>query len=106
MAVLSMVGQKYKLTKDMKEAADALQLTLADAAITLRQIYADAPGQGTVVWKMGTKGKEAAKEIEYGVQRAAGRSPRAASEKVVSMRKGRERKTRTARVTSRQGGTP
>ena len=53
-----MVGQKYKLTKDMKEAADALQLSLADAAITLRQIYADAPGQGTVVWRMGTKGKK------------------------------------------------
>ncbi len=92
-AVLSMVGQKYKLTKDMKEAADALQLTLADAAITLRQIYADAPGQGTVVWRMGTKGKEATQELEIVFDELLGevvaekRSP-----KVVSMRKGRERK--------------
>jgi chromosome partitioning protein len=92
-AVLSMVGQKYKLTKDMKEAADALQLTLADAAITLRQIYADAPGQGTVVWKMGAKGKEAAKEIDTVFTELLGEVLAMRSEKVVSMRKGRERKS-------------
>lgn len=91
-AVLSMVGQKYKLTKDMKEAADALQLTLADAAITLRQIYADAPGQGTVVWRMGTKGKEAAKEFDTVFNELLGEVLALRSEKVVSMRKGRERK--------------
>jgi chromosome partitioning protein len=63
-AVLSMVGQKYRLTQDMKDAARALQLPLASAALTLRQIYADAPGQGELVWRMGAKGREAAREIE------------------------------------------
>src|SRR6202158_4179389 len=47
--VLSMVGRNYRLTHDMKEAARALELPLAETAITLRQIYADAPGQGAVV---------------------------------------------------------
>lgn len=91
-AVLSMVGQKYKLTKDMKEAADALQLTLADAAITLRQIYADAPGQGTVVWKMGTKGREAAAEINTAFTELLGEVLAERSGKVVPMRKGGQRK--------------
>jgi chromosome partitioning protein len=62
--VLSMVGKNYRLTKDMKDAAAALDLPLASRPITLRQIYADAPGQGTVVWNMGWRAKEAADEID------------------------------------------
>ena len=62
--VLSMVGKNYLLTKDMKNAARDLELPVADSAMTLRQIYADAPGQATLVWKMGPRGKEAAIEIE------------------------------------------
>ncbi len=61
--VLSMVGKTYRLTKDMKAAAAALSLSVASTAVTLRQIYADAPGQGTVVWDMGSRAKEAANEI-------------------------------------------
>jgi len=61
--VLSMVGRNYRLTQDMKEAARALELPLAETAITLRQVYADAPGQGAVVWKLGTRAKDAADEI-------------------------------------------
>ena len=61
--VLSMVGRNYRLTKDMKEAARTLGLPLAETAITLRQVYADAPGQGAVVWKLGTRAKDAADEI-------------------------------------------
>jgi chromosome partitioning protein len=62
--ILSMVGKNYRLTKDMENAAKSLKLRLASSALTLRQIYADAPGQATLVWKMGTRGKEAAQEIE------------------------------------------
>ncbi len=62
--VLSMVGKNYRLTKDMKDAAAALNLPLADAAMILRQIYADAPGQGAVVWNMGTRASDAAHEVE------------------------------------------
>jgi len=62
--VLSMVGKNYRLTQDMKEAAVSLRLALTDAALSLRQVYADAPGQGTVVWKMGTRAGDAAVEME------------------------------------------
>ncbi len=61
--VLSMVGKNYRLTKDMKEAASALRLPMAKTALILRQIYADAPGQGAIVWHMGTRGRDAGKEV-------------------------------------------
>jgi chromosome partitioning protein len=61
--VLSMVGKHYRLTKDMQDAAVALHLPLASVAMTLRQIYADAPGQGAVVWQMGSRAREAADEV-------------------------------------------
>ncbi|MFO0943696.1 MAG: ParA family protein [Pirellulales bacterium] len=61
--VLSMVGKNYRLTKDMKEAAATLKLPMAQTAMILRQIYADAPGQGQVVWQMGARAREAANEL-------------------------------------------
>ncbi len=61
--VLSMVGRNYRLTQDMKDAAAALGLPRARTPVILRQVYADAPGQGTVVWRMGARAKEAADEI-------------------------------------------
>lgn len=62
-AVLSMVGRDYRLTRDMREAAESLNLKLADTPITLRQAYADAPGQARFVWDMGYSAKDAADEI-------------------------------------------
>jgi chromosome partitioning protein len=62
--VLSMVGKTYRLTQDMKDAAAALELPMAKNGLTLRQIYADAPGQGAVVWHLGARGREAAQEVE------------------------------------------
>jgi chromosome partitioning protein len=62
--VLSMIGQNYRLTKDMKDAATALSLPLASKAMILRQIYADAPGQGAVVWHMGSRARDAAGEVD------------------------------------------
>ena len=61
--VLSMVGKNYRLTQDMKDAATALNLPLASTAMILRQIYADAPGQGAVVWRLGSRASEAAAEV-------------------------------------------
>jgi chromosome partitioning protein len=63
-AVLSMVGKEYRLTKDMREAAASLNLSLTETAVTLRQAYADAPGQATFVWNMGSGAKNAANEID------------------------------------------
>lgn len=62
--VLSMIGLHYRLTKDMKDAAAALALPLATNAMILRQIYADAPGQGAVVWNMGSRARDAAGEVD------------------------------------------
>ncbi|MBS0265374.1 MAG: ParA family protein [Planctomycetes bacterium] len=62
--VLSMVGKNYRLTKDMKDAATALNLPLTETAMTLRQIYADAPGQQSVVGQLGSRASEAAAEVE------------------------------------------
>jgi chromosome partitioning protein len=62
--VLSMVGKKYRLTQDMREAAALLKLPIASTAMILRQIYADAPGQDAVIWDMGWRAREAAAEVD------------------------------------------
>lgn len=64
-AVLNMVGREYRLTRDMREAAAGLGLKIAETAVTLRQAYADSPGQATFVWKMGYHAKGAAAEIDH-----------------------------------------
>jgi chromosome partitioning protein len=87
-AVLSMVGREYRLTKDMQDAARAMQLSLASRAVTLRQAYADAPGQATFVWNMGYGARDAADEIDGLFSELL---PEAATEKVAILRKGRTR---------------
>ena len=62
--VLSMVGKNYRLTQDMKDAAAALELPMANTAMILRQVYADAPGQQATVWDLGSRAKEAADEVD------------------------------------------
>jgi len=62
--ILSMVGKHYRLTKDMKDAAEALEMALADSMLTQKQVYADAPGQRAVVWKLGSRGKNAGQEMK------------------------------------------
>lgn len=91
-AVLSMIGEKYRLTKDMKAVADAINLPLAKTAITLRQAYADAPGQATVVWRMGARERRAAEEINALFGELLPEACIDAPEKVVSMLKNRRRK--------------
>lgn len=62
--VLSMVGSRHRLTRDMKEAAEALELPLVPTPVVLRQAYADAPGQKALVWDLGSRGREAAAELD------------------------------------------
>ena len=62
--VLSMVGMNYRLTKDMRDAAAGLRLPVAKTSLTLRQVYADAPGQGVVVWHLGARAREASRQIQ------------------------------------------
>jgi chromosome partitioning protein len=90
-AVLSMVGKDYRLTKDMLDAAAALQLSVAPTAITLRQAYADAPGQATFVWQMGYAARDAAEEINALFEQLL---PDAVSMNIVPLRKERRRRAR------------
>ena len=62
--VLSMVGKHYRLTQDMRDAAAVLKLPITPTFMTLRQIYADAPGQAAVVWNMGSRARDAAEEVD------------------------------------------
>jgi chromosome partitioning protein len=87
-AVLSMVGREYRLTRDMFEAARTLQMTVSATPVTLRQAYADAPGQATFVWEMGYHARDAAQEIDTLFREIL---PEAAGENVVSLRQGRGR---------------
>jgi len=87
--VLSMVGKNYRLTEDMKEAAKALHLRMAKTALTLKQIYADAPGQGAVVWQLGARGREATREMRSFFREAlpeagAAKSPRRQAKKMAA----------------------
>ena len=59
-----MVGRHYRLNQDMTDAAALLKLPIAHTAMILRQIYADAPGQGAVVWDLGSRAREAAEEVD------------------------------------------
>lgn len=87
-AVLSMVGRDYRLTRDMHDAATALNLTLTNTPITLRQAYADAPGQAAFVWNMGYAARDAAQEIDQLFRELL---PEVTSDKVLSLRKNRGR---------------
>ena len=39
-------------------------MALADSMVTQKQVYADAPGQKAVVWKLGARGRNAGKEMK------------------------------------------
>ena len=87
-AVLSMVGKEYRLTKDMREAAASLNLSLTDTPVVLRQAYADAPGQATFVWNMGAGAKAAADELDALFREIF---PEIAGQKVLPIRKARSK---------------
>jgi chromosome partitioning protein len=91
-AVLSMVGKDYRLTKDMREAAASLNLSLTDTPVTLRQAYADAPGQATFVWNMaGAGAKTATEELDTLFREIL---PEVGNKKVLPIRKARGKASR------------
>jgi chromosome partitioning protein len=62
--VLSRIrGDRFLLTRDARVAVQALGLPVCEQSIRLREAVADAPGQGSVVWKMGPRAKQAAREM-------------------------------------------
>lgn len=62
--VLTMVGERFLLTREMQEAASALSYPVAASMLRQRQVYAHAPGQGAVLWRMGKKAAKAALEMD------------------------------------------
>ncbi len=50
--ILTQVQERFLLTKAMKEQIEAYDVSVASKVMTYRQIYADAPGQGKLVWQM------------------------------------------------------
>lgn len=62
--ILNMVRPRYKLAAEMQKAAAALRLPIISTSWILRQVYADAPGQGTTVFKMGAQGRIATAEVQ------------------------------------------
>lgn len=53
---------QYRLSREMLETTRSLAIPIV-AGLRLRQAYADAVGQGTVVWRLGAKGNDAGCEI-------------------------------------------
>jgi len=62
--VLTMVGERFVLTREMREAAQELGFPLATSTLRQRQVYAQAPGEGTVLWRMGRRARKAALEVD------------------------------------------
>jgi len=54
---------KYRLSCQLLETLTTLEVPTAPG-LRLRQAYADAAGQGTVVWQLGPRGEQAAFEIK------------------------------------------
>src|SRR5262245_3821623 len=68
------VQARTRLSTELLTTAQKIGIPMVKTAIHLRQVYADAPGQDTTVFAMGTRGKDAVDElnrvfqevIEYG----------------------------------------
>ena len=54
---------QYRLSREFLAATGELEVPAA-TPLCLRQAFADAAGQGTVVWRLGTRGRAAAREIK------------------------------------------
>lgn len=54
---------QYRLSREFVETANSLEIP-ATPGLRLRQAFADAAGQGTVVWRLGKRGRLAANEIK------------------------------------------
>jgi chromosome partitioning protein len=51
------------LGKELTEQAQSIGIPVARHALHLRQVYADAPGQRSFVWRMGKRAEVAKEEL-------------------------------------------
>ena len=61
--ILNKVQPRYRLSRELQEASARFEIATASHTVGLRQAYADAAGQGSVVWRMGPSAKSAADEL-------------------------------------------
>lgn len=52
----------YRLSRELLQAVSSLPVPCSDG-LKLRQAFADAAGQGTLVWRLGPRGQAASREI-------------------------------------------
>jgi chromosome partitioning protein len=63
--ICNKVQPNTRLSRELLEAAHTFGIPVARTAVHLRQVYADAVTQKSVVWRMGWRGKEAAQELTH-----------------------------------------
>ncbi len=56
-------NERFLLTREAADAARTLGVPVCDHVVRLRESIADAPGQRTVVWRMGRRAKTAGTEM-------------------------------------------
>jgi len=57
------VQTRTRLSTELLMTAQKIGIPMVKTAIHMRQVYADAPGQDTTVFAMGTRGKDAVEEL-------------------------------------------
>lgn len=62
MLIPNKLQRNFRLSRELLETAGSLGLDVAPG-LGLRQAYADAAGQGTVVWRLGSPARDAAEEM-------------------------------------------
>jgi chromosome partitioning protein len=63
MLILNKMQPRYRLSRELQAVSSKLDIPAASATIGLRQAYADAVGQGSVVWRLGVSAAPAAQEL-------------------------------------------
>jgi chromosome partitioning protein len=61
--VLNRMRTRDTISRELRNAAPNLGLTVANSVVRDLQVYRDAAQQGTVVTRMGSRGRDAAKEV-------------------------------------------
>ena len=56
--------ERFILTRDARQAANTFGFPVCESVIRLREALADAPGQRSVAWRLGRRGRVAATEMQ------------------------------------------
>ena len=62
--VMTHANSRFKLVREMHDAANELGFKFIEQTISLCQSYAQAPGEGRFIWEMGKRAESAAREMD------------------------------------------